>query len=258
MDGSPAQSFRLWFPEIIWHRLNRQYSFGDKRTFNKAFNSYGLYSKKDNSWHNTVWEAVDGQGLQRTLDFSDGSVYAKATPFAGGVLLELSLCNKSDDVWKDCYAEICLQLANAPDFADIRRDRTYGRISGDWGVLASTPTACPNPQNNTYNATPPKPFLWETLRGWWTNDIHVTLDHPVIFVRSFSGDAIIGIGFTPCIGYCNNLSPTMACIHSDPYIGNIPPGHKRQVTGRVFYSHESIEAFVGQLDSENLLVKCST
>jgi hypothetical protein len=248
-DRSDSQNLRLWFPEIIWRNRNQQQSLGDNRTFEDAFDSYALYSKQEESWRSTKWESEGCHVFQRTLDFGDGIVKAKATSDADGINMELLLCNKSNEIWIDCYSEICLQLANASDFADFKRNRTYGRTSGKWHTLDTTPLATPNPQRNSYNATPTKPFLWETIRGWWINKINVTLDHPVIFVQNSSGDAIIGIGFKPCVGYCNNLDPNMACIHSDPFMGNITPGHTKTVSGRIFYNHGSVEDFVAKLNN---------
>ena len=161
-----------------------------------------------------------------------------------GARLEITLHNTSGETWLDCYAEVCLQLARAPEFADTTRERTFGRIGGQWKSFAETVPASPNPQHNTYLATPGNPFLEESVRGWWTDSFSVRLDHPLIAVRNKTDTATIGISFEPCSGHCNNLSSDMACIHSDPYLGRIASGEQATVRGRIFYHKGPIEALL--------------
>jgi hypothetical protein len=238
------QSFKLWFPEIIWRQTDQQQHLSDgKRSFDDAFRDYALYWKGADSWKSTQWEAIPGPGVQRLIEFELGAVCTKVTVCPEGVDLELRIRNKSKELWIACYAEVCLQLADAPDFADITRERTYGRVSGNWRALSSTPVSRPDPQHNAYHSSLKNPFYWESIRGWWTEEIQVVLDHPVIFVQSRTNDGLIAISFDPCIGYCNNLKPDMACIHSDPFLGCIPSGKESCAVGHVLYGHDTASTF---------------
>jgi len=247
LSDRPDQSFRLCFPEVIWRHTESGRPVQSGRTFEEVLRDYKVFWKKEPSYSGTEWK-IDAKGsFRRSIEFAGGSVQAGIFPFDEGVKLELPINNNSETSWMDCYAEVCLQLSGSPDFADTARERTYGRIKGEWKALSSTPAGRPDSRRNTYYATPQNAFLWEMLRGWWTEAIDVTLDHPMIFVQSRAGDGIVGIEFEHPIGYCNNLSFGMACIHSDPYLGNIPPGGKAHAAGRILYCRKSREAFLSEL-----------
>lgn len=74
--------------------------------------------------------------------------------------------------------------------------------------------------------------------------IPVQLDHPLMAVCDRSNSAVIAIDFDPCNGYCNNLDPHMACIHSDPYVGTIAQCAERTVTGRIVCFRGLLEDFL--------------
>ena len=242
----PGSLFRLWFPEIVWRQRAGGETAGT-HSFQEALQSYAVFDRTESPWKTTPWRK-EGRCCTRTLAFPEGSVHAGARLRADGLDLELVVQNRSPHQWLDSYAEVCLQLARAADFADRTRERTYGRIDGAWRMLATTATDQTPARHHSYEATPPSAFYRKSLFGWWTTCFDVRLDHPFLFVRDCADQAVIAIGFDPCAGYGNNLDPDMACIHSDPRFGRLPPGERATARGRILYRERSASTFVAELE----------
>ena len=49
-------------------------------------------------------------------------------------------------------------------------------------------------------------------------------DHPLIAVVSGDGSRTLGMAARPSVGFVSNLGKGMRCIHSNPLLGDVPPG----------------------------------
>jgi hypothetical protein len=240
----PEGHLTLWLPEIIWR------DFPDRRELRRptgkeeAIDTYSvMYMEMLEAWRAVSWERTAAGGLTRELEFSAGRVSASATPADGELLLEVTVANESSQSWRDCWAEVCLRLAPCPSFADTTRRRTLGRVGGEWTALSETPPATLDPTMNIYRATPEVEFVERCIRDWASAALPVQLDHPLIAVANEDDSAVVGLVFDPCAEYCNNLAGDMACIHSDPLLGDLEPGGVATARGKVVYFEGSAAAF---------------
>jgi len=245
LPNRPGEFVTLWLPENIWRDIPGREELPRPQRGPVSYEANAVFGMdKSEQWHRTPWDRTEGGGVSRTVHFADGFVAARANPVSDGLLLELAVTNTTSRVWRDCWAEVCLRLAPSPSFGDMLRERTVGRIDGNWRVLSSTPPGKPDPARNMYIATPRIEFVERCLIDWWCVEFPVRLDHPLLAVHSRDDRAVIGILFDPCAGYCNCLKPEMACIHSDPLLGNIEPGETKAARGRLIYHEGTIEEFL--------------
>jgi hypothetical protein len=242
----PGESFRLWLPENIWRDLPGLPDLPRPTPSPLAHRAYAVLRLDLEAWQTTPWERTDAGGMTRAVSFPSGKVRATATPVRDELELELDVTNGSARTWTDCWAEVCLRLATSPAFADTARQRTLGRIDGQWATLETTPLCEPHPDWNTYLGTPPVEFVKRCMRDWWCRDFPVQLDHPIIAVHDRDDSAVVGIGFETPAEYCNNLEPDFACIHSDPLLGEIRPGGTAKTRGKIVYAEGSKTAFVAR------------
>lgn len=240
----PKQHFTLWFPEIIWRKLPYTKPPARPQKFQEAYDAYALFDMTNPLWKNTQWMNSGTGKLQRTLTFDTGTVACSVQSQNNEICLDIDLTNNTSDLWMYCFAEVCLRLSPSLDFADLTRERTYGRINNRWISLHNSPTSLRDQLTNTYLATPENPFHKECLRDWWSDDFSVHLDHPLIAVHDQQNKAVISISFEPYSGYCNNLHANMACIHSDPYFDSIKPDSTKTAKGKIEYFEGSIEEFL--------------
>jgi len=245
LRGFPGEFFTLWLPENVWRDLPGREELSGPQSGPAAYRAnavFGMDSSKE--WQETSWGRTEEGGVFRTVQFADGFVSAAATPVRNEVLLEVTVTNTTSQTWLDCWAEVCLRLAPSRSFADTLRERTLGRIGGRWTLLGSTPPARPDPAQNMYVATPAIAFVERCLRDWWCAEFPVKLDHPLVAVQNRDDSAVLGVLFDPCAGYCNCLKPDMACIHSDPLLGEIEPGATKTALGKLVYVEGSVRDFV--------------
>ena len=244
----PKQHFTLWFPEMIWRKLPYTEPPVRRRKFQDAYDAYALFDMSNPLWKNTLWISSGTGKLERVLTFGTGAVACSVQSQKNELGLEIDITNNTSDLWMYCFAEVCLQLYPSTDFADLTRERTYGRINKCWTSLHNSPTSLRDPLNNTYLANPENPFHKECLRDWWSDDFSVRLDHPIIAVHDQQNKNVISISFEPCSGFCNNLHANMACIHSDPYFGSIKPTSTKTAKGKIVYFEGSIEEFLAHIE----------
>lgn len=243
--GHRGEFLTLWLPENIWRDLPGRKELPRPQRGPAAYRAnavFGMDSSKE--WQETPWDRTEEGEVFRTVQFTDGFVSASAIAVRNELLLRVMITNATSQTWLDCWAEVCLRLAPSPSFADTLRERTLGRIDGKWTFLSSLPLAKPNPAQNMYIATPAIPFVERCLGDWWCAEFPVQLDHPLIAVHNRDDSAVIGVLFDPCAGYCNCLKPDMACIHSDPLLGNIEPGETKTALGKLVYVEGSVQEFL--------------
>jgi len=242
----PGEWLRLWLPENIWRDLPSRPELARPTSQAAAHDAYAALAMTDPTWQRTPWQRTADGAFERRLAFSEGRVSARARPVGNEILLDIAVTNESSRAWLDCWAEVCLSLAPSSSFADPDRTRTLGRVDGRWTVMSSTPAAKPNPDHNTYHATPAVEFIERCARDWWCEEFRVQLDHPLIAVANRDDTAVIGIVFERCAEHCNNLEPDYACIHSDPLLGELEPGATSPAQGWIVYVVGSARAFVAR------------
>jgi hypothetical protein len=241
----PGEWFTLWLPENIRRDLPGRIELPRPTSEVAADTAYAVMGMASSEqWRTVPWRRSEQGGVERTIRFDEGSVYASARPIGRELQLELTVTNGSSQRWLDCWAEVCLRLAPSASFADTNRGRTYGRVDGTWMALKDQPLATPDPCHNVYRPTPEVEFAERCIRDWWCDDLRVQLDHPLIAVANREDTAVVGIVFQPCAKYCNNLHAHMACIHSDPLLGDIAPGASHTVRGKVIYFAGSTARFI--------------
>lgn len=235
----------MWLPEIIWRDTPGCRGPARPTASNEAIDVYSaMYMELFEEWKTVPWLATPEGGIARSLEFVGGYVSATATPVGHEVIFEITVANESSRTWRDCWAEACLRLAPSASFADTSRRRTLGRIEGEWTVLSETPATTMAHKMNIYNATPEVKFVERCLQDWGVSSIPVQLDHSLIAVGNRSDSAVIGLLFERCAAYCNNLDADMACIHSDPFFGDIEPGSAATNRGKLMYLEGSVAEFI--------------
>jgi hypothetical protein len=230
-----GEYFTLWLPEVIWRDLPDRKELARPQSFEASFKANAVFYMQTPDVKKVPWKRNAEGGLVRSVDFPGGNILCSANPRDNEILLEIAIANTTSQTWLSSFAEVCLRLAPSPSFADTKRERTFGRIHGKWTRLSSTPPAKPDPARNLYLATPGNPFNARCVRDWWCKEFPVRLDHPLLAVHDREDRAVVGILFDPCSGYCNCLNKEMACIHSDPFLGNIQPGGKKKSRGKLIY-----------------------
>jgi hypothetical protein len=181
------------------------------------------------------------------LEFAHGRVSASATPNENELLLEVTVTNASSRAWLDCFAMVCLRFAPSPSFADTTGDRTFVRTDGTW--MRVSETAIKNGTSHSeFQATHYRPVRQNELVQRWTRfrelKISAELDHPLIATSNRDDTAVIGMLFERPAQHFHNRAGSMACVHSDPLLGDIEPGAGITTRGKIIYFDGSAADFL--------------
>lgn len=145
-----------------------------------------------------------------------------------GVALSLEVSNLSDRVWESVQGGVCVQLACAPDFVDLRLERTVVVADGRL-VPASQPASRSGPTHHYRPRTAPT-----------ENFIAVVSRPDGYVVAQWWEGAPSGVG--------GNCHPSMACIHAPPAFGQLRPGQSAARSGRLYMmpgrSEDAYERFL--------------
>jgi hypothetical protein len=244
----------LWLPELVFRDLPGRTALPDRPSpvspldETEAWSLFTVMSMFGlPEWRTTPWTRDRLGGVTRSLDFGDGRVSASATPLANELLLEVTVANTSSQVWLDCYAMVCLRFAPSPAFADIRGDRTFVRIDGTWSRVSET--GIRNAMSHTeFQATHYRPVQSNELVDRWDRfrelEVSARLDHPLIATSNRDGTAVVGLLFERTAQHFHNRAGNMACVHSDPLLGDIEPGAARTMRGKLVYFEGSTADFL--------------
>jgi len=235
---------RVRMPEVIW-RKNRLIKKGPAATTDEALQKWSVFFDYDLKKHHSTYRWTEEMGrLLGKASFDEGELECAVALESDRIDIAMILKNTSSEPWQDSYAEICVSFADSPGFTDVRRERTFGKMDGRWTALSSLKPTAPDPRRNVYHTVPKNDFLEECTYGWWSTVHDIQLESPVIMCENCSGNRVVAVKFSPCVGFCNNLTPSVACIHSDPHFGPIASGKTAKAHGTIYVFNGSKDNFL--------------
>jgi hypothetical protein len=147
------------------------------------------------------------------------------------VVMSLAITNRMDKPLKDFGAAICLQLASAPLFRDLTRQRVFffadgkpvsfhemEKRDGYTSLRALTKTGAKREEPG------PHP-------GMFANISRIIADDGVVCITSPDGEWTLGTLWENARHVFNNPGATLACIHSDPIFPEIAPAETQTARG---------------------------
>ena len=186
------------------------------------------------------------QGAIRSFDHvnPDGMcrIATRVSPVETGWVASMTIENRSQTGWRDVVSPVCLLLRAAPGFADADWSRTFYRSNGQFLPYKGRSTTAGQPV-----------FRMSLVRG--RRQIERTARHVrkwgftrrksddgIVGVRSRDGQSVITTSWTEVHHLQANQKATFACIHGNPWLGDIKAGEARTVHGCVVLTAGSLEA----------------
>jgi hypothetical protein len=147
--------------------------------------------------------------------------------------MEATLVNASDDEWvPSTFAVLCLRNIGARDFIDMKKDRTFLHIDGEFVAIDKTTTN--------------KDHCGHLLRSgdieWASDDerrVYLdgsqTVDCSLIVRSSEDGERHVDIAWVDARSVSYNFEQPYNCIHSQPRFGGLRAGEGKTLRGRVYF-----------------------
>jgi hypothetical protein len=177
--------------------------------------------------------------LVTTFEDSRVRMRGEVSPIEDGVALSLSLTNLSDTPIGPSLANVCVQFAAAPSFADPLLER-YFYVSGGTIVHVNRPY---------YN--------FEENHTWFFGTAPDTrfphnppADYGFVGLASKDGEWVAGHGWDSSKKVWGNCHPSLACFHSDPEFGKVNPGQTLVSKGVLYIMRGSPEECSARYDRE--------
>jgi len=157
------------------------------------------------------------------------------SPSDDSVRLELQITNHSNELWRDLFVDMCLMHIRAPEFYDPQYKRTFIDIPGgkrrvsELAEREQRPLFIRHERSNEsmHFYAPPKNRFW----NW--SDTRTTGN--VVTTRSIDGQRSVSFEWEEIQMIACNWDLEHGCVHADPYLGNIPPGESRRISGMITF-----------------------
>jgi hypothetical protein len=143
----------------------------------------------------------------------------------------------------------CLRACHAPSFDDADLGRTFLRFDGRWTPLRETTPGDPQPKHRIYLTPAEIAYYQESLGGWPHVVPPQRADHPLIAVVSADGRRTVGMASKPTAGFVSNLDSDMRCLHSNPLLGDVPPGATVEVKTLLLFAACGLDEAVARTDA---------
>jgi hypothetical protein len=190
--------------------------------------------------------AWQSQGTSRWFDHvnPDGKIRmaTRITPIDTGWVASMTVENRSKTDWSNVVTPVCLLLRAAPGFADSDWSRTVYRSDGKFLRYKgrSTPSGRPVFRMSLVKGRQQIERTPRHVRKWGFT--RRNSDDGIIGVVSKDGESVITTSWTQVHHLQANQKATFACVHGNPWLGNIPAGESRTVHGCVVLTAGSPEA----------------
>ena len=190
--------------------------------------------------------AWQSQGATRSFDHvnPDGMtrIATKVTPIETGWVASMTIENRSKKDWPNVVTPVCLLLRAAPGFADTDWSRTVYRSGGEFLPYKgrSTPSGLSVFRMSLVKGRQQLERTPRHVRKWGFT--RRTSDDGIIGVVSKDGESVITTSWTQVHHLQANQKATFACIHGNPWLGDIPAGESRTVHGCVVLTAGSPDA----------------
>ncbi|MCJ8329087.1 MAG: hypothetical protein HRT89_05965 [Lentisphaeria bacterium] len=168
-------------------------------------------------------------------------IRGEVIPIENGVDLKLTISNLSDEPLPESIAGVCIQFAAAPSFTDTTLER-YFYVHEDEITFAQPPY-----QDYDHGHA----WFWGTLPNE-THKHNPPAELGFIGLASRDGNWVIGHGWENGSSICGNCHPTIACIHADPLMPEIPPGETVSTKGVLYIMEGNPESCLERYRNEFL------
>lgn len=147
--------------------------------------------------------------------------------------LEARFVNTGDESWApSAFSVMCMRNIAARDFFDLKKDRTFIRIDGEFVAVKNTT----NHKEHASHLLRPGDVKWSPKRE---KRLYLQKKEPVessLIIRSSADDkrhVAMAWGDARSVSY--NLDLTYNCIHSQPRFGALKPGESKTVLGKIYF-----------------------
>ena len=188
--------------------------------------------------HPIVW-IEEGQGILRYETEIPGSLAlsVRIRSDDSGFALEMEVGNRTDGDWGVVHCCACMQLATAESFLDLTRERTYCTVDGELVALADLEMVGKGKQTFYFailpGHTPPLRHSDPNREGAKWLLTKSSPDHGFICTTSIDRSKTVWMGWEDVQYLQTNTKPSYACIHANPFFGNIAAGQSVRRRGRV-------------------------
>ena len=207
------------------------------------FLEYGLSSEVYN------WKGV-GDGLSYAIE-TDGSKKGKVQldvlvrPVADGIELDTAVTNLDRRIIDRILYNTCFQFKLAPEFHDLKGERTFVRVEDQWSPVLSLPILSgPNQyrrmQNYYVEGHRPDELEHGGFMGGW-GFCPIPLSQAFMAKQSSQSDLAIGILWDRAFYARSNMNDSHHCIHSQANLDDIPPGETRKRLGKIFFAPDGLD-----------------
>ena len=190
--------------------------------------------------------AWQSRGTTRSFDHvnPDGltRIATRVTPVETGWVASMTIENRSKKAWRDVVSPVCLLLRAAPGFADADWSRTFYRSDGEFLPYKgrSTRTGLAVYRMSLVKGRRQIERTARHVRKWGFT--RRKSDDGIVGVVSKDGESVITTSGTRVHHLQANQKATFACIHGNPWLGDIPAGESRTVHGCVVLTAGPLEA----------------
>ena len=207
------------------------------------FLEYGLSSEVYN-WREA--EAAIAYTIQ-----TDGSKKGKVQldvlvrPVNDGIELDTAVTNLDRRIIDRILYNTCFQFKLAPEFYDLKGERTFVRVDDRWSPVLSLPILSgPNQyrrmQNYYVEGHRPDELEHGGFMGGW-GFCPIPLSQAFMAKQSSQSDLAIGILWDRAFYARSNMNDSHHCIHSQANLDDIPPGETRKRLGKIFFAPEGLD-----------------
>ena len=220
LDTEEGDRANLWLPEIV------------------EVGNVGELLVFDDPAHPIAWTAPGEETLSYEVEIP-GSLGLAASMRAddSGFTLEMEVGNRTDGNWGQVHTVVCLQLTTATSFIDLTRERTYCVVDGSLTAMADLEmvgkgkpifyfAVLPGHQAPLRHRDP-----YRERAKWLLSK--PSPDHGFICTTSVDGSKTVWTGWEEVQYLQTNTMPSYACLHANPFFGDIAAGETVRRRGRV-------------------------
>jgi hypothetical protein len=192
-----------------------------------------------------TWQGPDAAGcvstewtVEQNVKFS-----VRLVPFDDCVEYEIAIENLGESTWHEVFTLNCLLPQKGPEFKDWTLARTYMSMRGEPTLLSKTTRVKgPMPTVGCYlNEKVPPGLESPFVRGFMATSPDRT-DGEWLVTLSKDGSAYMAATAFDSRFLFDNLD--RCCLHSAPDFGEIGPGQRSEVVGRLYFAKGGLKDFL--------------
>ena len=220
LDPEDLDRANLWFPEIV--------EVGDAGQFMEFANVPG---------HPIAWTEVPGK-LSYGVQVPDSlALSASIQSDESGFTLEMEVGNLTGEMWGKVHTCVCMQLTTAQSLVDLTRERTYCVVDGELVAMADLEMVGKGKPTFYFAVLPghaaPLRHSDPNRDGAKWLLTKSSPDHGFICTTSADGSKTVWMGWEDVQYLQTNTMPSYACIHANPFFGDIAAGESVRRRGRI-------------------------